>query len=328
MARKSPSAASRPWAITRMREPKRSTSSSTWLDTTTHASGRGAEPAHEVDEVDPLPGVEAVERLVEHEDLGVVDEGGGHLDPLAVALGERLAAVARSAGSSSTSAEGGGRRRRGRRATPRRRGGGHHELAAPSCDSNSASCWGTRPIRPKSDRSLRGSPPSTRTRPCDGRASPHEQAQHGRLAGAVRTEQGGDAGTDLEGHVGDGHDVAEPLRHVVEADHRRVRAGGGSGERRRVIGSPPGGGSGHHSTLSPARSTPTLTATSSAVDDVVELAALAVDALHELERRRRQVEGEEPLGRAEALDQHAGDGARSPAAGAGPRRPTPAPCGR
>ena len=52
------------------------------------AVGPGAEPPHEVDEVQPLARVEAVERLVEHEDLRVVDEGGGDLDPLAVALGQ------------------------------------------------------------------------------------------------------------------------------------------------------------------------------------------------------------------------------------------------
>ena len=40
MARKSPSAASRPWAITSTREPKRSTSSSTWLETITHWPSR------------------------------------------------------------------------------------------------------------------------------------------------------------------------------------------------------------------------------------------------------------------------------------------------
>ena len=86
MARKSPSAARRPWTMTSTREPKRSTSSSTWLDTTTH---RPSAPSCWNRSImwQALAGVEAGERLVEHDHVGVVDDGLGHLDPLAHALG-------------------------------------------------------------------------------------------------------------------------------------------------------------------------------------------------------------------------------------------------
>src|SRR4051812_18378614 len=49
----------------------------------------GAEMLEQFDQVDALPRIEAGERLVEDEDLGIVDDRLGDLDALAHALGER-----------------------------------------------------------------------------------------------------------------------------------------------------------------------------------------------------------------------------------------------
>ena len=43
-----------------------------------------------------------------------------------------------------------------------------------------------------------------------------------RLARAVGAEQSGDAGKDLQGHVVDGHDAAEPLRYLIDLDGSAV----------------------------------------------------------------------------------------------------------
>ena len=53
-----------------------------------HGAALGAEPADQLDHVAPLHRVEAVERLVEQQQLGRVDERLGQLDALAHALRE------------------------------------------------------------------------------------------------------------------------------------------------------------------------------------------------------------------------------------------------
>ena len=78
---KSPAAASRPWDMTRIREPNRSTSSSTWLDTSTQRPSL-AEPAEQLDHVGALARVEPGQRLVQDEHLRVVDERLRDLDAL------------------------------------------------------------------------------------------------------------------------------------------------------------------------------------------------------------------------------------------------------
>ena len=66
-------------------DPNRSTSSSTWLDTI-DAAAEVAERVEQLDHVQPLPRVEPGERLVEHDDRGLVHDRLRHLDPLAHAL--------------------------------------------------------------------------------------------------------------------------------------------------------------------------------------------------------------------------------------------------
>jgi hypothetical protein len=54
-----------------------------------------------------------------------------------------------------------------------------------------------------------------------------QEARHhvdqGGLARAIGAEQAGHAGADGHGDVVDGHHVAEPARHLVDADHRHDR---------------------------------------------------------------------------------------------------------
>ena len=89
MARKSPDAASRPAMTTRMRSATRSTSSRMWLEKRI-VQPTGRQLAKQPHGVQPLTRVHAVERLVEEEDLRLVDERGGDLGPLAHPLGVGL----------------------------------------------------------------------------------------------------------------------------------------------------------------------------------------------------------------------------------------------
>ena len=142
MAWKSPSAARRPWAITSTRLPNRSTSSSTWLDTTTHRPSaprrwkrsmrwrrwRGSRP---------------VSGSSSTMTSGSCDEGLGHLDPLAHALRERgdgpaLVGVELDEASAARAAPSGS-------ATPVEHGGEAHELEGGQV-LEEVSCWGTRPM--------------------------------------------------------------------------------------------------------------------------------------------------------------------------------------
>ncbi len=81
--------------MTRMREPKRSTSSSTWLETIT-VRALLPQTAEQLDRSKPLAGIEPFERLVEDEEIRVVDDRLGQLDPLAhpLRVGDEGAAVA------------------------------------------------------------------------------------------------------------------------------------------------------------------------------------------------------------------------------------------
>ena len=87
MAVVAPSATSRPLTSTTTRGAMRSTSCST-CELTSTVRPALAEVAHEVDDVAALLRVEAVERLVEQQHLGVVGQRLGELDALAVALRE------------------------------------------------------------------------------------------------------------------------------------------------------------------------------------------------------------------------------------------------
>ena len=87
-----------------------------------HRAALRAEPPDQLDDVAALGGVESVERLVEQQQLGLVDERLGELDPLAHALREAADARARRRP----------RARRSRAPRPRRRAGRARRAARPS----------------------------------------------------------------------------------------------------------------------------------------------------------------------------------------------------
>ena len=96
----------------------RSTSSSWWLEKTTGTPSAARSDEHAAHHVH-AGRVEAGERLVEHEHLGVVDERDAELDALLVAERERLDLVAGALGQAEPLDPGvGGRVRLSRRASP------------------------------------------------------------------------------------------------------------------------------------------------------------------------------------------------------------------
>ena len=215
-SRKSPAAASRPRDMTRTREPIRSTSARTWLDTITHRPSR-AEADEELDQIRALAGIEAGQRLVEDEHGGIVDDRLGDLHALAHALrvgGQR----ARVGGIEPDRPERvlGGLRRLGE---PVQLRGEADELARgepledvlllrDEPDRARDEAIGSRVTPEHAHRALR--------RP--GEAAQHPE--HRRLARAVRAEERSHARADVEAHVRDGDERAEPLRDAVRDDAR------------------------------------------------------------------------------------------------------------
>ena len=190
----------------------------------------------------PLAGVEAGERLVEDDHVGVVDDGLGHLDPLAHALRVGRASA-------------GGRRGRAR-PTPRARRGGvgrlgralehrrqPHELEGRSA-SRTRLLLGHQPDAAGQRRRSRcGSPPRTRTVPRDGRVSPHSMRSMVDLPAPL-----GPSSAVTPGPMRKRRRTRRPGRRTTSRRGRpRSASAGGSGpvgtRRRRVIASPGCGGS-------------------------------------------------------------------------------------
>ncbi len=184
------------------------------------AAGHRGNAPDEVGEMEALAGVEPVQRLVEHEHLGIVGEREGDLDPLAhaFAVGAHIAAVRRIEIDEV---------QRVRRALARLidlRQGGHrrHQLERGHALEQRLL------LRYQADQpqelEVASRVASEHAHLALARSSETDQeSQHGRLAGSVRAEQGGDARSDAEGHVGDRHHVAEPLRDRVERHDRNDR---------------------------------------------------------------------------------------------------------
>ena len=179
----------------------------------------------------PLAGIEAVERLVEEQDAGLVDERRGELGALAHALG---VGAHRAVG-------GVGQLDRGHRPVGRGARVGHAlQLGVELGELEAGEVRAGRPRAPARGRS-RGRPigspiagrPAIRTDPGGRRQQPGQQVQERGLAGAVGPEQAGHAGAEGERDVVDGDDVAVPARDVVERDGRDGRGRVGGRRRRR-----------------------------------------------------------------------------------------------
>jgi hypothetical protein len=184
-----------------------------------HRAAAVAEVAHEVDDVAALLRIEAVERLVEQQHLGVVGQGLGELDALAVALREHLhrppvvgvevdllqrAARGRLGIGDAAQA-------REHRDEPQRR----HERPQPVAVRQHA--------EPPVDRVLDpGVDAEDAHRAAIGRREAGQELEGGRLAGAVLAQQARDAGPEGERDLAQGDRGAVPLGRRLEDDLRLV----------------------------------------------------------------------------------------------------------
>ena len=176
----------------------------------------GGHRPQEIHHRQALARVHAVERLVQDQGRRIMHERGGHLDPLPHPL--RVAADRPFGGVAQLDHVDraiGGRLGIGH---PRQARRGDHELAAGEeavhrlalgDEADAPVHLGVAPGRRPVQLHLAG-----------GRSQePGHHVEQGRLSGAVRTEQAGDAGRDLEGHVVDRHHVAVPARDAGQREH-------------------------------------------------------------------------------------------------------------
>ena len=179
-----------------------------------------AQLVEQVHHVQPLPRVHAVERLVEQQNLRVMDQGRSHLDPLAHALGVGGDPAVRGAGHVE---QGDGSRCGGvwvGQLVQLR--GRDHELLAGQERVDRV------PFRHQADQ-----PVHLRAAPAGlaghgqlaprGRQEARDHVHDRRLAGAVRAEQAGHAGLDRHRDVVDGHHVAVPAGYVAQFDGHQDR---------------------------------------------------------------------------------------------------------
>jgi hypothetical protein len=180
----------------------------------------GGEVAQQGHHVQPLPRIEAVERLVEEEHRRVVDQGRREQDPLLHALRVRRRAAVGDRGE----VHGGDRGPGG--------GVGIRQSLEPGGVADEPVARepaGHRfPLRDEADPAVpgrvtpgrlaeQGHPPGRR------RQQAGDHAQDRALAGPVGTEQPGDPWAHLERDVVDGHHVAVPARGMDELEGRPDR---------------------------------------------------------------------------------------------------------
>ena len=175
------------------------------------------------DEVDHAPAVHGVEpghRLVEQQHVGVVRDRLRDLDalPHALAVAAELAVLRV--------------RERDRARAPPARAARHSASSNP--DSRSRPATNCRPVRSSQNASGSGTEPDAVEdlgrapgRPAEqahlalaGRELARRELQEGRLAGAVRAQQAGDAGRERRGHVVQRDDRPVPARGADELDGR------------------------------------------------------------------------------------------------------------
>ena len=179
-----------------------------------HGAALGAHGAQQLHQVDPLPRVHAVERLVEEQHRGVVHQRGGHLDPLPHPLAVRRDGAVLGLGHLDLRDRPLGGRAGVRE--PVQLGARDHELAAGQVVEHRL------PLRHQAELAVdllvapqrlavQGDRPGR-----GGEEARHQRDQRG-LAGAVRAEQPGHARADGHRDVVDRDDVAVPARHVVDA---------------------------------------------------------------------------------------------------------------
>jgi hypothetical protein len=209
-----------------------------------HGAPLVAEALEELDEPEPLDRVGAVERFVEHQHEGVLDQGGGHLAALAHALAEAVHAPV-----------GGGLHVHGVEGPLDHAAIGDAVQVGHVC----AELAGRQPARHGFVLGHQREPLVDRTVGAGRAAVDHDGAlvdrdetrdrpHEGGLPSAIGTEEAGDAGAEAAAEIRQRDLRAEPHRHVARHDDR-VRHEGGVERARRRRGRRRRGGA-HRSTSS------------------------------------------------------------------------------
>ena len=216
----SPSATTRP-RLTITTSSHTSSTRSSWCELNTTPTPAAARSRRTSVIVCDAERVEARERLVEDEQLRVVDQRRRELDPLLVAVGQVLQLRLRAVGEAEP-LEPDGRRapsRRGRtargagRSTPaaRRRASAGRGRAARACTRTAAACPRRRASRPSD------------TSPASGDREPEDAAHRRRLAGAVGPEEAEQpAAARRQRRAVERRDAPVVLGQAPDLEHRRA----------------------------------------------------------------------------------------------------------
>ena len=215
---KSPAAASRPWDMTRTCEPRRSTSSRTWLETITQ---RPSPPRRRNNATMSIRwrGSSPVSGSSSTSTGGSCTSACATLTRCRMPL-EYVGSRRVSDGSRSNRLQCRDRRGAGIR-KPLQPGREDDELARGQ-RLEDAFLLRDEADPPRDPGVGAGIAAEHAYRPLRGAGEPAEHPEHGRLAGAVRPEQGRHSGPDVEADVRDGDEWAEPLRDAVRDDTRLV----------------------------------------------------------------------------------------------------------
>jgi hypothetical protein len=180
-----------------------------------------AESAQQVHHLQPLPGVEPVERLVQQQHLRVVHQRRGDPGPLAHSLGVGAdPPVLRRCHLDQPDRACGGCLRVRKALQPR---AGKHELGGGQ-ERVRRLLLADQPEQPVDPRVAPGRCAADRDGAAGRRQQPGHQVQHGGLAGAVRPEQAGHAGPQRHRHVVHRDHVPVPQRGPVQLDVGHDRA--------------------------------------------------------------------------------------------------------
>ena len=184
-----------------------------------HGAALLAELARQLDDPAALGRVGAVERLVEQQQLGIVDERAGELDPLAHALREAADGAIGGVGELDGPEHALGRGARVGDVAQLARTCGSPR--APTGTATARRRPGTTPTLRNTSGSRRGSCPSTRTVPMLGVAKPAHSLSAVDLPAPLWPSRPVTPGESENAEARDRDRVAVPLRDVVERERRR-----------------------------------------------------------------------------------------------------------